>query len=67
MNTPEESDLLQDFGSILEDGGTTLTIVPEIQRMKFAKNIWNVTSESKGRACMFLLFFGLKLIGVVGR
>jgi len=42
VNTPEESALLQDFGYILEAGGTTPTIVPEIQRMKFAKNIWNV-------------------------
>jgi len=41
-NTPEESALLQDFGTILETGGTTLTIVPEIQRMKFAKNFWNI-------------------------
>jgi len=46
VNTPEESELLQDFGSILEAGGTTLTIVPEIQRMKFAKNIWNVAFGS---------------------
>jgi len=46
VNTPEESALLQDFGSILEAGGTTLTIVPEIQRMKFAKNIWNVVFAS---------------------
>lgn len=45
-NTPEESTLLQDFGSILEAGGTTLTIVPEIQRMKFTKNFWNVTFAS---------------------
>ena len=46
VNTPEESALLQDFGAILEAGGTTLTIVPEIQRMKFAKNIWNVVFAS---------------------
>ena len=46
VNTPEESALLHDFGSILETGGTTLTIVPEIQRMKFAKNIWNVVFAS---------------------
>lgn len=46
VNTPEESALLQDFGTILEAGGTTLTIVPEIQRMKFAKNIWNVVFAS---------------------
>ena len=46
VNTPEELALLQDFGAILETGGTTLTIVPEIQRMKFAKNIWNVAVAS---------------------
>jgi 2-dehydropantoate 2-reductase len=46
VNAPEESVLLQDFGSILEAGGTTVTIVPEIQRMKFEKNIWNVTFAS---------------------
>lgn len=45
-NTPDESALLQDFGTILETGGTTLTIVPEIQRMKFAKNFWNVAFAS---------------------
>ena len=45
-NTPEESALLQDFGAILETGGTTLTIVPEIQRMKFAKNFWNIAFAS---------------------
>ena len=45
-NTPEELALLQDFGTMLETGGTTLTIVPEIQRMKFAKNIWNVAIAS---------------------
>ena len=46
VNTPEELALLQDFGTMLETGGTTLTIVPEIQRMKFAKNIWNVVIAS---------------------
>jgi 2-dehydropantoate 2-reductase len=46
VNTPEESALVQDFGSILEAGGTALTIVPEIQRMKFVKNIWNVVFAS---------------------
>ncbi|KAF8153049.1 6-phosphogluconate dehydrogenase [Crassisporium funariophilum] len=46
INSPEESALLQDFGKILESGGTTLQIVPEIQRMKFAKNFWNVSMSS---------------------
>lgn len=45
-NTPEESGLLRGFGIMLEAGGTTLTIVPEIQRMKFAKNFWNVAFAS---------------------
>ena len=45
-NTLEELALLQDFGTMLETGGTTLTIVPEIQRMKFAKNVWNVAIAS---------------------
>ncbi|KAF8805558.1 6-phosphogluconate dehydrogenase C-terminal domain-like protein [Phlegmacium glaucopus] len=46
MNTPEESQLLQDFGNILETGGSDVRIVPEIQRMKFAKNSWNVAFSS---------------------
>jgi 2-dehydropantoate 2-reductase len=57
MNTPEELTLLQDFGSILEAGGTTLTIVPEIQRMKFAKNIWNVVFASFATLTKWVSFF----------
>jgi len=45
-NKPVEKALLDDFGGMLEKGGTTLTIVPEIQRMKFAKNLWNVAFSS---------------------
>jgi len=45
-NTPEESQLLQDFGNILETGGSDIRIVPEVQRMKFAKNFWNVAFSS---------------------
>ncbi|KAF9523773.1 hypothetical protein CPB83DRAFT_774909 [Crepidotus variabilis] len=41
-NSTDEDALLQDFGRLLEQGGTTLTIVPEIQRKKFLKNFWNV-------------------------
>ncbi|KAF8960909.1 6-phosphogluconate dehydrogenase [Flammula alnicola] len=46
VNSPEESSLLKDFGNILETGGTTITIVPEIQRTKFNKNFWNVAFSS---------------------
>ncbi|KAJ8521493.1 hypothetical protein ONZ45_g1798 [Pleurotus djamor] len=42
QNTTEEAAVLSDLGSILEAGGTTVTIVPEIQRVKFLKNFWNV-------------------------
>lgn len=45
-NTPAEEALLQDFGGILAKGGTTTAVVPEIQRMKFAKNFWNVAFAS---------------------
>ena len=46
INTPEETTILTDLGGILEAGGTTITIVPEIQRMKFKKNFWNVAFSS---------------------
>ncbi|KAH9474633.1 hypothetical protein JR316_0013097 [Psilocybe cubensis] len=45
-NSPEESNLLKDFGNLLETGGSTLITVPEIQRMKFTKNFWNITFNS---------------------
>ncbi|KAF5350522.1 hypothetical protein D9756_008707 [Leucocoprinus leucothites] len=45
-NSPEEAELLKDLGNILSTGGTTLTIVPEIQRVKFQKNLWNVALSS---------------------
>ncbi|KAI0926480.1 hypothetical protein AcW1_002534 [Taiwanofungus camphoratus] len=40
-NTPEEAALLADFNSIIAAGGSETTIVPEIQRVKFSKNLWN--------------------------
>ncbi|KAF9476059.1 6-phosphogluconate dehydrogenase C-terminal domain-like protein [Pholiota conissans] len=46
QNSPEEAGLLKDFGTLLETGGSTITIVPEIQRMKFNKNFWNVAFSS---------------------
>ena len=45
-NTPAEEALLADFYDMLEKGGTTVNIVPEIQRVKFAKNLWNLTFSS---------------------
>ncbi|TFK31810.1 ketopantoate reductase PanE/ApbA-domain-containing protein [Crucibulum laeve] len=45
-NTNEEAALLDDIGGILKAGGSTITIVPEIQRMKFSKNFWNVAFSS---------------------
>jgi len=45
-NSPEEAKLLQELGDILKAGGTTVTIVPEIQRIKFKKNFWNVAFSS---------------------
>ena len=44
--TPEETEIVNDFGNILGTGGTTLTIVPDIQRLKFTKNFWNVAFSS---------------------
>lgn len=40
-NTPEEEVILSGFGDILSAGGTEVHIVPEIQRVKFEKNMWN--------------------------
>ncbi|KIJ16327.1 hypothetical protein PAXINDRAFT_162631 [Paxillus involutus ATCC 200175] len=45
-NTAEESVILDDFGAMLKAGGTELTIVPEIQRHKFAKTFWNIAFSS---------------------
>ncbi|KAF8842848.1 6-phosphogluconate dehydrogenase C-terminal domain-like protein [Paxillus ammoniavirescens] len=45
-NTAEESVTLDDFGAMLKAGGTELTIVPEIQRHKFAKTFWNIAFSS---------------------
>jgi 2-dehydropantoate 2-reductase len=43
-NTPSEEALLTDFRHILEKGGSTVEIVPEVQRVKFTKNLqWNLS------------------------
>lgn len=46
QNSPGEAAILEDIGSILTAGGGEVTIVPEIQRKKFAKNFWNVAFSS---------------------
>ncbi|KAF8868391.1 hypothetical protein CPB84DRAFT_1935160 [Gymnopilus junonius] len=43
VNTAEESSLLKDFANILETGGGTVNIVPEVQCIKFSKNLWNIS------------------------
>jgi 2-dehydropantoate 2-reductase len=45
-NSPNEADTLSDFGRMVGLGGATLSIVPEIQRIKFGKNFWNVAFSS---------------------
>ncbi|KAG0701845.1 ketopantoate reductase PanE/ApbA-domain-containing protein [Suillus ampliporus] len=44
--SPEEYGILADFGTMLEAGGSEMTIVTEIQRKKFAKTMWNITFSS---------------------
>lgn len=41
QNTPAEAEILDDLASLLRAGGSQVTVVPEIQRVKFAKNMWN--------------------------
>lgn len=38
--SPEEIQLLEDRGGMLEAGGSTVTLAPEIQRLKYTKNFW---------------------------
>ncbi|TFK29441.1 6-phosphogluconate dehydrogenase C-terminal domain-like protein [Coprinopsis marcescibilis] len=46
VNSAEEQAILDEFSGILKAGGSDVTIVPEIQRMKFVKNFWNVAFSS---------------------
>ena len=39
--TPAQADALADFAHVLSAGGSEATVVPEIQRVKFGKNMWN--------------------------
>ena len=43
---PKPAHLLDDLANMLATGGSTVTVVPEIQRKKFAKNFWNVGFSS---------------------
>lgn len=43
QNTKEEARLLNEFGDLLRAGGCDVEVVPEIQRVKYTKNIWNAT------------------------
>jgi len=45
-STPEESNKIAELARIIEAGGGQVTVVPEIQRMKFRKNFWNVAYSS---------------------
>ncbi|KAF5384096.1 hypothetical protein D9615_003263 [Tricholomella constricta] len=45
-NTPLEAAILEEIARILEAGGSEVTIVKEVQRIKFAKNFWNVAFSS---------------------
>ncbi|EIN08944.1 6-phosphogluconate dehydrogenase C-terminal domain-like protein, partial [Punctularia strigosozonata HHB-11173 SS5] len=45
-NTPAEEALLSGFADMLAAGGSTVKVVPEVQRIKFYKNFWNVAYSS---------------------
>ncbi|KDR77134.1 hypothetical protein GALMADRAFT_246353 [Galerina marginata CBS 339.88] len=55
VNSPREAALLKDFGNILETGGSTITIVPEIKMIKFNKNFWNVAFSSVGTLTQYTI------------
>lgn len=42
-NTPSDLVILTEFHNMLEKGGSEVRIVPEIQRVKFTKNLWNIS------------------------
>ncbi|KAI0685179.1 ketopantoate reductase PanE/ApbA-domain-containing protein [Cytidiella melzeri] len=41
INTPQEEAILSEFAEMLREGGSDVTVVPEIQRLKYSKNFWN--------------------------
>ncbi|CAE6384102.1 hypothetical protein RSOLAG22IIIB_06485 [Rhizoctonia solani] len=42
-NTPEEDEQLQAFARLIRAGNGDIEVVPDIQRKKFAKNLWNLS------------------------
>ena len=54
-NTPAEAALLAEFESLLAAGGSETTIVPEIQRVKFGKNMWNAVLGASAALSRFSL------------
>ncbi|CAE7228752.1 unnamed protein product [Rhizoctonia solani] len=42
-NTPEEAEQLEAFARLIRAGNGDIEIVPDIQRKKFAKNLWNLS------------------------
>lgn len=50
-----KKDFLVDFDSILSAGGTETTIVPDIQRVKYAKNLWNAIFGSSAALTRYSL------------
>lgn len=46
VNSPREQAILEEIAAMIKGGGSDVRIVPEIQRMKFNKNFWNVTFSS---------------------
>jgi len=46
--TPDETAFLSAFASLVVAGGSAATVVPDIQRLKFAKNLWNIAFSSAG-------------------
>ncbi|KAF8688418.1 6-phosphogluconate dehydrogenase C-terminal domain-like protein, partial [Rhizoctonia solani] len=42
-NTPEEFEKLEAFAQLIRAGNGEIEIVPDIQRKKFAKNLWNLS------------------------
>ena len=45
-NSPQESSILEPFASLIISGGSSATVVPDIQRVKFNKNFWNIAFSS---------------------
>lgn len=46
QNSPEDEILLKDFADIVNAGGGIARTWPAIQRVRFTKNLWNLTFSS---------------------